>query len=192
MKTVDITPEAMEKHIARASKLERIENEYARREGVPPDALRMIAVDRIHTIVSEGAAPGAAVGGGGISVYLLDCPPGDGPAIHAHVETHKSFMCLKGQFRIRYGDHGRFETLLDENDFIAVPPGVMRQFENASETEHSTLLVIIAGQPEDALRDVYYPPKVGTKLVEKFGPEAKAGIERMGLQFTAEQGDPDG
>lgn len=116
MKTVDITPEAMEKHIARASKLERIENEYSRREGVPPEALRMIAADRIHTIVSEGAAPGAAVGSGGISVYLLDCPP------------------------------------------------------------------------EDALRDVYYPPDVGAQLVERFGPEAKAGIERMGLQFTAEQG----
>jgi len=190
MKTVDITPEGMEKHIARYAELERIENEYARREGVPPEALRMIAADRIHTIVSEGAAPGAAVGGGGISVYILDCPPGDGPAIHAHVETHESFMCLKGHFRIRYGDHGRFETHLDENDFIAVPPGVMRQFENVSETENATLLVIIAGAPEDALRDVYYAPDVGAELVARFGEEAKAGIERMGLQFTAEQSDP--
>ena len=141
MKTVDITPDVMEKHIARASKLERIENEYARREGVPPETLRMIAADRIHTIVSEGAAPGAAVGGGGYRSTCSTVPP----AIHAHVETHESFMCLKAQFRIRYGDHGRFETLLDETDFIAVPPGVMRQFENASETQNATLLVIIAG-----------------------------------------------
>ncbi|MBO6781720.1 MAG: cupin domain-containing protein [Alphaproteobacteria bacterium] len=188
MKTVDITPDAMARHIARFAKLKPIENDYAEREGVPPEALRMIAADRIYTIVSEGAAPGAAVGGGGISVYVLDCPPGDGPAIHAHVETHESFMCLRGRFRIRYGDHGRFETILDENDFIAVPPGVMRQFENVSETENATLLVIIAGQPEDALRDVYYPPEVGAKLEERFGADAKAGIERMGLQFTAEQG----
>lgn len=47
MKTVDITPGEMEKHIARFANLERIENEYARREGVPPEALRMIAADRI-------------------------------------------------------------------------------------------------------------------------------------------------
>jgi hypothetical protein len=32
----------MEKHIARASKLERIENEYARREGVPPETLSIV------------------------------------------------------------------------------------------------------------------------------------------------------
>lgn len=140
--------------------------------------------------MSEGAAPGAAVGGGGVSLYILDCPPGDGPAIHAHVETHESFMCLKGRFRIRYGDHGRFETFLDENDFVAVPPGVMRQFENTSDTEHATLLVIIAGQPDDALRDVYYPPEVGAELEARFGADAKAGIERMGLQFTAEQSAP--
>ncbi len=190
MKTVDITPEAMEKHIARFAKLELSENEYARKEGVPAEAMRMIAADRIYTIVSEGAVPGAAIGGGGISVYVLDCPPGDGPLIHAHVETHESFMCLKGQFLIRYGDHGRFETVLDENDFIAVPPGVMRQFENVSETENATLLVIIAGQPDDALRDVYYPPEVGAELEERFGADAKAGIERMGLQFTAEQSAP--
>lgn len=190
MKTVDITPEEMEKHIARFENLEPNENEYARREGVPVEAIRMIAADRIYTVVSEGATPGGAVGGGGISVYVLDCPPGDGPLIHAHVETHESFMCLRGQFRIRYGDHGRFETILDENDFIAVPPGVMRQFQNASDTEHATLLVIIAGQPKDALRDVYYPPEVGEELAQRFGADAKAGIERMGLQFTAEQTAP--
>ena len=175
MKTVDIAPDAMQQHIARFRELEPIENEYARREGVPPEALRMIAADRIYTIVSEGAAPGAAQGGGGISIYVLDCPPGDGPALHAHVETHESFMCLDGRFRIRYGDHGRFETVLEKNDFIAVPPGVMRQFENALPDEHSTLLVIIAGQPEDALRDVYYSPEIGAELAQRFGDAAKSG-----------------
>lgn len=175
----------MERYIARFKTLEPQKAEYERR-GIPQAAFEMIAAKTIYLLMAPPGEKGSTakpgiVGVPGITVNIVECPPGNGPMLHAHMDTRESFICLKGKFEVRWGDRAEHATTLEPFDMIAVPPGTGRQFKNIDEN-NSLLLVIIQG--DEALNDIYYAPSVAKEITSRFGAPVKEAFERIGIQFT--------
>lgn len=191
MKTTPITPEQMERRIARYAQVPSQKSGSLEKYDIPVEAMEMIAAKDIRYYLGPVEATSAAGGGTrpavegtpGLSVFVVECPPGNGPMLHAHMRTRESFFCIDGRFEVRYGDQGEHRTELAPLDMIAVPTGVTRAFRNIADRP-AHLLVIIQGDPND-MTDIAYAPEVGVELVEKFGAKAKSGFERTGITFDA-------
>ena len=136
--------------------------------------------EHMSRIQQYAALPGGDAGDG-ISVSLVVCSPGRGPALHAHMRTVEAFFCLSGRFAIEWGDEGENSVVLEQWDFIHVPNGVVRTFHNIGD-EEGAVLVIIQGDKND-FDDVVRPPYVFQQLNERFGPEAAQQLESMGDQM---------
>ena len=136
--------------------------------------------EHMSRIQQYAALPGGDAGDG-ISVSLVVCSPGRGPALHAHMRTVEAFFCLSGRFAIEWGDEGENSVVLEQWDFIHVPNGVVRTFHNIGD-EEGAVLVIIQGDKND-FDDVVRPPYVFKQLDERFGPEAVQQLESMGDQM---------
>ena len=184
MKTRNVPPQEMEKYIARFDNLKPQKGEYEKR-GIPAAAFEMLGAKTIYLLMApEGekgvTAASAIPGAPGMTVNIVSCPPGNGPMLHAHMETRESFMPLTGRWEVRWGDKGEHATELGLFDLIAVPPGVGRQFTNISDGE-SLLLVLVQG--DEAFNDISYAPEVGQEVSRRFGPETRVALERLGLSF---------
>jgi len=190
MKTLNMSQAEMERYIARFDSLTPNKADYATREGVPAEAYEMVAAKNIYLVMAtpkdtvgantQPAIPGVA----GASLYIVECPPGDGPALHAHMKTRETFMCLDGRFEVRWGDLGQHRIELAPLDTISVPAGVTRAFRNIA-PGRSRLLALIQGEDAEALNDIALTPEVGIEVERRFGADAKAGLERIGMVFTA-------
>jgi len=77
------------------------------------------------------------------NLTLVHAHPGKGAALHAH-PTVEVFMSLSGRWAVYWGDSGEQEIVLDQWDVISVPPGVMRGFRNAGDTD-GYLMAILGG-----------------------------------------------
>jgi uncharacterized RmlC-like cupin family protein len=189
MKTVDMSLQEMEGRIARFASLMPKSRRYAEQAGIPAEAFEMIAAKNIYLLMAPEGAGGAnaapaVAGAPGLTVNVCECPPGNGPMLHAHERTRETFFCLRGAFEVRWGDRGEHATRLEEFDMIAVPPGVTRAFRNVTDRT-AYLLVMIQGGNDD-LDDVAYSPEVGEEIVRRFGPEVKARFESvLGWNFEA-------
>lgn len=189
MKTQPCSPEQMETHIARFAQLAPKSRRYAEDVGIPREAFEMIAAKSIYLLMAPEGAGGANAapavrGAPGLTVNLCECPPGNGPMLHAHQRTRETFLCLRGRFEVCWGDHGEHRTVLEEFDMIAVPPNVSRAFTNVSQGT-AFLLVMIQGGNDD-LSDVAYSPEVGDEIVRRFGGEVKRRFEtELGWNFNA-------
>jgi mannose-6-phosphate isomerase-like protein (cupin superfamily) len=193
MQTTQITPEEMERHIARFGAMKPRSREAHAAQGIPQEVSEFMAADRNFTYlapvvpVDSPITRFAALRGGdhgeAITLSLAICAPGKGPQLHAHMKTIEAFFCLKGRFEISWGDAGEHATQIGPYDFIAVPPAVVRTFRNVSQ-EEGHLLVIIQGDKSD-FNDVYHTPAVGQAIVERFGADMKAKLESTGRRFTA-------
>lgn len=191
MPTLNPTPDEMEKRIVRARTIQPKKRRFDATGGIPAAALESIAADSIYLYMAPGEGVGASsrnpgiVGFPGLTVNLCRCPVGQGPDLHAHARTLETFMCLSGQFEVRWGDDGQYKTLLDEHDMISVPPNVMRAFRNTGKTTEAVLLVLIQGENRDVASDVQYAPATGEKIERNFGPDVRQRIEEMGWRFDA-------
>jgi mannose-6-phosphate isomerase-like protein (cupin superfamily) len=191
MPTLNPTPEEMSQRIVRAKTIQPKKKRFDADAGIPARALELIAADSIYLYMAPEDGVGATsrnpgiVGYPGLTVNVAKCPPGDGPELHAHGRTLETFMCLRGRFEVRWGDHGQHSTHLDEHDMISVPANVMRAFRNTG-TEDALLLVLIQGENRDLAADVRYAPATGEKLEQEFGPQVRERIEGMGWRFDAE------
>lgn len=189
MKTLTPTPEEMEARIARFMKLKPKSRRYAQASGIPAEAFELIAARNIYLLMAPEGAGGAnaapaVTGAPGLTVNVCECPPGNGPMLHAHQRTRETFFCLRGRFEVRWGDQGEHRTELDTFDMIAVPPKVSRAFTNITD-EDAYLLVIIQGGNDD-LNDVAYGPEVAEMITERFGAEVKGRFESvLGWNFEA-------
>lgn len=70
--------------------------------------------------------------------------PGNGAALHSH-DSEETFIALSGRWRIGWGTNGEDDIDLDYLDGIVVPAGVMRSFENISDSD-ALLLTILGGE----------------------------------------------
>ncbi len=191
MPTLNPTPEEMEKRIVRARTIQPKKRRFEASGGIPAKAMEAIAADSIYLYMAPGEGVGASsqnpavVGFPGLTVNLCRCPVGQGPDLHSHARTLETFMCLKGQFEVRWGDDGQFKTVLDEHDMVSIPPNVMRAFSNTGLTEEAVLLVLIQGEGKDMAADVQYAPATGQRIDKEFGGDVRRRIEDMGWRFDA-------
>jgi mannose-6-phosphate isomerase-like protein (cupin superfamily) len=194
MPTLNPTPAEMEKRIVRAKTIQPKKRRFEANGGIPAKALESIAADSIYLYMAPGEGVGATsqnpgvVGFPGLTVNVCRCPVGQGPDLHAHARTLETFMCLDGQFEVIWGDQGQYQTVLDAQDMISVPPNVMRAFRNTGKTPVASLLVLIQGEGKDMAADVQYAPATGEKIEREFGGEVRERIENMGWRFDAQLG----
>lgn len=191
MKTVQITPEDMNKRLVRFSKLTPRSKLLQAAEGIPTEVNEFFQASANYTLMApkEGeqseitstAALDGGDAGNAISVSLAFCRPGDGPQLHAHANTVEAFFCLGSRFRITWGDEGENEVILEPYDFLPVPKGVMRTFTNVGD-EYGGLLVIIQGNKGE-FRDVTHPAIVAQAVRERWGDEMLATLKAKGRIF---------
>ena len=195
MKTVDITPEAMNERLVRFRSLTPRAKLLQAREGVPAEVNEFFSADRNYTLMAPAMGGNstitrtAAIEGGdagdAISVSLAVCDPGGGPQLHAHLNTVEAFFCLQSRFSITWGDAGEHEATLEPWDFLPVPKGVMRTFRNIGD-EEGALLVIIQGN-KDEFRDVIHPPLVARMVRERWGEAMLQKVKEGGRRFIEDE-----
>lgn len=191
MQTLPITAEALQACIARFAQVPSQKSAAAEALGIPQAANELIAARDIRYYMGPaGARPAAASGTApsvegpaGLSVYVVECPPSQGPLLHAHWRTHESFLCLSGRFEVRMGPQGEHAAVLEPLDMVACPLGVARAFKNISDAP-ARLLVMIRGDGTD-MSDIAYAPAVGQLLGERFGPSVVQAFEHIGIRFDA-------
>lgn len=194
MKTRRLAPQELPGLIARFAHLPPSKAAYAQLDGVPPAAYEMVAAKDIYVLYGPPPPPGnqaatapAVTAPGAPGVYIVRCPPGNGPALHAHMRTRETFLALDEPFEISLNDDGALRTRLEARDLIAVPPGVTRRFRNVGERD-GHLLVLVEGAGEEVLNDLSLLPSTGEEIARRYGPAARQGLERIGMAFDIEEG----
>jgi uncharacterized RmlC-like cupin family protein len=178
----------MERRIARFADLKPQSAMYQAESGIPREAYELMAAKTLYLLMAPPTQGGpmaqkpAIAGEKGLSVIIARCPPGDKPLLHAHFKTHETFMCLTGEFRIRWGDAGESETRLKPLDMIAVPPGVCRDFTNVTDQE-ALLLVLITGQSDEDFSDIAIAPEDSKMMLDKFGMDVIRKYQAVGTEF---------
>ena len=147
-----LTPEQMEKRVARFNKLESYQKQNFDAHNIPPGAVEKVTARRVYPVMApadyQGRSAGAPVKGPrGLIVSIAECPPHNGPGLHRHLNTVENFFCLTGRFEISWGDNGEHKTVLEPNDMISVPRGENRMFFNISD-EIGRLLVMIVPETD--------------------------------------------
>jgi uncharacterized RmlC-like cupin family protein len=189
MKTVTVTPEEMERRTVRFKRLESYHEQQERASGIPMPVLEKIAAHRVYPVMAPAGYVGRSAfaplkGAPGLSVNIAECPPGDGPGLHAHETTVENFLCLNGRFKILWGDQGEGSLVLEPLDLCSVPPGVSRSFVNIS-AETARLLVMIQIPTAEQTDRVAYAPEVGQDIERQFGRETIAALDAIGFKFDA-------
>jgi mannose-6-phosphate isomerase-like protein (cupin superfamily) len=77
-------------------------------------------------------------------IDFIRAAPRNGAALHSH-DSEETFICLTGKWKVTWGDNGEESITLGYLDGIAVPAGVMRSFENVSESE-ALMMAILGGK----------------------------------------------
>lgn len=187
MKTKQVSPDEMQKHIARFKGLSP-QSEIYERLGIPSAAYEMVSAKVLYTLMAPSNRAGPmsgtppVIGDDNLSVVIAECPPGNKPMLHAHFQTTEHFFCLSGRFLIRWGDEGEHETVLEPYDLIAVPRGVCRDFTNITD-ETAYLLVLITGDATESYNDIGFTPGESKRFKEAFGEEVASKLESIGFSF---------
>lgn len=190
--TIQVTPEAMEKRISRFKSLKPQSEYYDRGRGIPGEAYEMVTAKTLYTLMAPSAQSGpmsatpAIIADEKLSVIIAECPPGDKPMLHAHFHTTEHFFCLKGRFKIRWGDEGENETFLEPFDMIAVPKAVCRDFTNVTD-ETAYLLVLITGGKEEDYNDIGFAPSESERFKAAFGDNVADKLEEIGFSFLEKE-----
>ncbi|MBI4593757.1 MAG: cupin domain-containing protein [Candidatus Rokubacteria bacterium] len=189
MKTVNVTPEEMSRRTVRFKDLTSYQEQQERASHIPMPVLERIAAHRVYPVMVPENYVGRSAfaplkGAPGLSVNIAECPPGDGPGLHAHETTIENFLCLNGRFKILWGDHGEHSLILGPLDLCSVPPGVSRAFVNVSD-ETARLLVIIQIPTAEQADRVAYAPEVGVQIEREFGKKTIDALAQIGFKFDA-------
>ena len=186
MKTIDIGPDGMDDHIVRFKDLQPKQAQY-KDLGIPTEAYEMLTAKTLYSLLAPADTAGshkfaAALGPPGLSITIAECPPGNGPMLHAHMRTHEIFFCLTGKFEVSWGDQGQYSTVLEPHDMVDVPLGVTRAFNNVSDSLALLFVIILGGDQAD----VAYTPEIGDEIAARFGADVKLAIEsHTSMKFTA-------
>ncbi len=187
METIDITPDEMAARVVRFDAVES-SSRSSRSRGVPAVVTDLLIPRALYPIMGPEGSDSpvfnfAMQGPDGVSMTVCEVGPGDGPALHAHHTTDEVFFVLEGRFRIEWGDLGDHAVELGRFDTIAVPPKVVRRFENIT-ADTGYLLALVCGGAE-GITEVEYTPAVGAKVVDQGGADVRALLEAAGVGFTA-------
>ena len=188
MKAVDLKNPDMSNRIARFKDLKPYKQSIMEGTGIPAEAVEIVSAKSVYPIMSpegwEGRSKVAPVKGmNGLTVTIAECPPGNNPGLHSHSHTVENFFCLNGKFRISWGENGENSIELEPLDFISVPAGVYRDFNNISD-ETARLLVMVQSVEGDVKDEVVYHPHVGQEIIEKFGEDTLAALDKVGFRMA--------
>lgn len=188
-KTIQITPEEMNRQVARFKSLRPQSALVEKNWGIPVAAYETTTAKKLLTLMAPRnagsmSADPAIVTDEKLSVIIAECPPGNKPMLHAHFQTTEHFFCLKGRFRIRWGDEGENELFLDPWDMIAVPKGVHRDFTNVTD-EVAYLLVLITGSNESDYFDISIAQRDSEAFREKFGDDVAERFSHIGIEIAS-------
>src|SRR6266446_3677960 len=144
--TQSLTPDQMERRIARFNNLQTYQKQNFEAHNIPPGAVEMVTARKVFPVMApadyQGRSAGAPVKGPrGLIVSIAECPPNNGPGLHRHLNTVENFFCLSGRFKIAWGDRGEHRLVLEPLDLVSVPVGENRSFRNVS-NELGRLLVM--------------------------------------------------
>lgn len=100
-------------------------------------------------------------------IGMVKAPPGNGPAWHTH-DYVESFLPLSGRWRFYWGNTPEAidgETVIDAWDFISLPPGLWRGFENIDSADAWLFAVL---EPHSAFtgKDPYWPADIVARARE--------------------------
>ena len=187
--TIQITPEEMNRQVARFKSLRPQSALVEKNWGIPVAAYETTTAKKLLTLMAPRnagsmSADPAIVTDEKLSVIIAECPPGNKPMLHAHFQTTEHFFCLKGRFRIRWGDEGENELFLDPWDMIAVPKGVHRDFTNVTD-EVAYLLVMITGSNESDYFDISIAQRDSEVFREKFGDDVAERFSHIGIEIAS-------
>lgn len=187
-KTIEVSAAEMDKRIARFKSLRPQSEYYDKGQGIPGEAYEMVTAKILYTLMAPSGKAGpmsatpAVLSDDKLSVIIAECPPGDKPMLHAHFHTTEHFFCLKGRFKVRWGDEGEHETILEPFDMIAVPRAVCRDFTNITD-ETAYLLVLITGGTEEDYNDIGFAPSESARFKAAFGENVANKLEEIGFSF---------
>jgi quercetin dioxygenase-like cupin family protein len=95
-------------------------------------------------------------------IGMVMAPPGNGPAYHTH-DYIEAFMPLSGQWRFCWGNDPEGapegETVVGPWDWISLPPGLWRSFENISQ-EDAWILGVLEPHAVFTGKDPYWSQAV--------------------------------
>src|ERR1700721_2644616 len=133
--TKTLSPEAMEKRVARFDKLQTYQQQNFATHGIPQGAVEKITARKVYPVMApadyQGRSAGAPVKGPrGLIVTIAECEPGNGPGLHRHLNTVENFMCLTGRFALAVGDQGEHTLVLAPLNLVSVRWGENRTFPN--------------------------------------------------------------
>ena len=187
MTAKSLTPEQMEKRVARFSKLQTYQRQNFEAHDIPPGAVEKVTARKVYPVMApadyQGRSAGAPVKGPrGLIVSIAECEPGNGPGLHRHLNTVENFLCLSGRFEISWGDQGEHKTVLEPLDMISVPRGENRKFFNVS-NEVGRLLVMIVPETDEQVDPISYAPSLAKEIESEYGRKALEGLESIGFKF---------
>ncbi len=95
MKTVNFTPQEMNARVARFKELKPQSSSYDAEVGIPKEVYEAMTARTLYLLMSPENQGGpmaqapAVVTEDKMSVIIAECPPGDGPLLHAHQFTRE-------------------------------------------------------------------------------------------------------
>jgi len=186
MTSRNISPEEMSPYIVRFAEQPSVRERAidVLKLPVPPALFGKLFAYDLFNLVGKTKSPAdafACQGPADTSIFVARMPPNFGPTyLHVHKNTWETFFVISGKFKVTYGDDGQHAAILNPYDLIAIPPTVVRNFENLSDAP-ADLLVVIAGA-EDAT-ELFYTPSVRKEIEAMGGPQVIQLLERVGLRF---------
>ena len=187
MTTKSLSPEQMEKRVARFNKLQTYQQQNLQAHNIPPGAVEKVTARRVYPVMApadyQGRSAAAPVKGPrGLIVSIAECEPGNGPGLHRHLNTVENFFCLSSRFEITWGDNGENRTVLEQNDMISVPRGENRSFRNVSNVT-GRLLVMIVPETDEQADPISYAPSLAKEIESEYGKSALEGLQKVGFKF---------
>jgi len=186
MKTIYLSPDQMQKRIARFDSLKPLPTQN---ESIPVAARDVVYSRKLLSVIGletstpiNAAAP--IIGAAGMTMTLAVCPPGQGPGLHSHRQTYETFTVMRGRFEVRWNDDGSGRAVLELYDTVSFPPGVCRAFRNIGD-EEGILQVLITGGVHD-MTDIDFSAKAKQEI-EAVRAGLSAEFEKAGFTFTAGQ-----
>ena len=104
-------------------------------------------------------------------IGMVKARPGNGPAYHTH-DYVESFLVLSGRWRFYWGndpDPAAFEgeSMLEQWDYISLPPGVWRGFEVAAdEAEEAWIFAVLEEHEAFTSKDPYWSSQIIEQAAE--------------------------
>ena len=80
-------------------------------------------------------------GSRGLSLHLLNIPPGGRSKAHLHEDHESAVYVISGKSGMWYGDSLEQHASVNSGDFVYIPPGVPHLPYNASDTETCTAVI---------------------------------------------------